>query len=503
MQLSMQQLVFRTKQVRERELEAAKNLGVSPSQLMQRAAQSCLAALEREHPAPARVMILCGPGNNGGDGWVLARLASRVGYKVTVVAGEAKTELAQQAAQAWRDQQGQVEPLEELDRTHLAEQDVIVDALLGTGLTRDLDPLYARVVETLNDAKGFHKLWVMSIDCPTGLQSDTGMPCPIAVEADYTVTFIAWKPGLLTGQGGHFAGRLELAELGIAAAFRQLERPFATLIEQEEVARHLPPRQRSSHKGRHGHVLIIGGSLGMTGAAVLAGQAALRSGAGKVSILTQPESQAIIASAQPEFMVKQTQAETREQVMALLNGCDVVVMGPGLGTSAWAERLCKWVLASDLPVVLDADGLNLLSQHNAWLPRSASLWLAPHPGEAARLLECETRDVEQDRYAAVEELSHRFQAFVVLKGAGSLMAHADAQRLRICQRGSPALAVGGAGDVLSGIVGSLVGQGLPAEAVLPVATWLHAVAGEHAAIAGERGTLPSDLFGPLRKLVNP
>ncbi|WP_258239810.1 NAD(P)H-hydrate dehydratase [Pseudidiomarina homiensis] len=503
MQLSMQQLVFRTKQVRDRELEAAKNLGVSPAQLMQRAAQSCLAALERQQPAPARIMILCGPGNNGGDGWVLARLASRAGYLVTVVASEPKTELAKQAADAWHDQQGQVEPLAQLDRTHLAEYDIIVDAMLGTGLTRDLDPMYQRAVHTLNDAKQFHKLWVLSIDCPSGLQSDTGTPCPIAVEADYTVTFIAWKPGLLTGQGCHYSGRLELAELGISAAFRQLERPFATLIEQEEVTRHLPPRHRSSHKGRHGHVAIVGGSLGLTGAVVLAGQAALRSGAGKVSVLTQPESQATIAAAQPELMVQQTTADDPAAVMQLLQGCDVVVLGPGLGTSSWAQRLCEWLLHSDLPLVLDADGLNLLSDHNEWLPRQAPLWLTPHPGEAARLLNCTTKQVEQDRYAAVEELSHRYEAFVVLKGAGSLITHPEAARLRVCKRGSPALAVGGAGDVLSGIVGSLIGQGLAAETVLPVATWLHAVAGEHAAIAGERGTLPSDLFGPLRKLVNP
>lgn len=503
MQLSMQQLVFLTKQVRTRELEAAKNLGVSPAQLMQRAAQSCLAALERQHPAPARVMILCGPGNNGGDGWVLARLASRAGYQVTVVASEPKTELAQQAADAWRDQQGAVEPLAQLDRTHLAEYDVIVDAMLGTGLTRELDAMYHRAVTVLNDAKQFHKLWVLSLDCPTGVQSDTGRPCPVAVEADYTVTFVAWKPRLLTGQGCHYAGRLELAELGIAAAFRQLERPYATLIEQEEVARHLPPRHRSSHKGRHGHVLIIGGSLGMTGAAVLAGQAALRSGAGKVTVLTQAESQGIIAAAQPELMVKASQADDQAQLNQLLQECDVVVLGPGLGTSAWAKQLAEWGLQSKLPVVLDADGLNLLSQHADWSTRKAPLWLTPHPGEAARLLGCDVAQVEQDRYAAVEELSHRYQAFVVLKGAGSLMAHPEAQRIRICQRGSPALAVGGAGDVLSGIVGSLAGQGLAAEAVLPVATWVHAVAGEHAAIAGERGTLPSDLFGPLRKLVNP
>ncbi|RUO62978.1 NAD(P)H-hydrate dehydratase [Pseudidiomarina insulisalsae] len=503
MRLSMQQLVFRTKQVRERELEAAKTLGVSPAQLMQRAAQSCLAALERQHPAPARVMILCGPGNNGGDGWVLARLARRVGYQVTVVAAQAKSDLAKQAAKAWRDEQGNVEPLEELDRAHLAECDIIVDAMLGTGLSRELDSTYRKAVETLNDAKNFHKLWVLSIDCPTGLQSDTGTALPVAVEADYTVTFVALKPGLLTGQAGHYCGKLELAELGIAPAFRQLERPFATLIEQDEVARHLPPRQRNSHKGRHGHLAIVGGAPGMSGAAILAGLAALRTGAGKVSVLTHPDTQGIIAAAQPELMVQATDAASTAELEQALAGVDAVVLGPGLGKSDWAKCLFDFLIASELPLLLDADGLNLLSAEEAWQERSAPLWLTPHPGEAARLLNSSSSEVEKDRYQAVNELGNRYQAQVLLKGAGSLIANPVARHLRICHRGSPALAVGGAGDVLSGIAGSLIAQGLPAEAVLPVATWLHAVAGEHAAIDGERGTLPSDLFGPLRKLVNP
>lgn len=174
MPVSMQHLVYLTAQVRERELEAAKSLSVSAAQLMQRAAKSCLAALERQYPAPARVMILCGPGNNGGDGWVLARLAQAQGYRVQVVAAEPKTDLAKQAAAAWEDEHGAAEPLEHLDRTHVAEYDVIIDAMLGTGLSRDLDKMYCRAVETLNDAKNFHKLWVLSIDCPTGLQSDRG-----------------------------------------------------------------------------------------------------------------------------------------------------------------------------------------------------------------------------------------------------------------------------------------------------------------------------------------
>ncbi|MGQ4276737.1 NAD(P)H-hydrate dehydratase [Pseudidiomarina sp. E22-M8] len=503
MPVNMQHLVYRTAQVRERELEAAESLSVSAGQLMQRAAQSCLAALERQHPAPARVMILCGAGNNGGDGWVLARLAHAQGYRVQVVAAQPKTDLAKQAAAAWEDEHGAVEPLEQLDRTHVAEYDVIVDAMLGTGLSRDLDELYCRAVETLNDAKNFHKLWVLSIDCPTGLQSDHGVAIPVAVEADYTVTMVALKPGLLTAQAARYVGHLELAELGIAPAFRQLEQPFATLIEQEEVARHLPPRSPSSHKGSHGHVVVVGGAAGMSGAVVLAGRAALRAGAGKVSVLTHPDSHSIIASAQPELMVSSSAADSAAEVTEFITRASAVVLGPGLGESEWGRKLCEWILASDVPVVLDADGLNWLAKNPSWAKRSAPLWITPHPGEAARLLSCSIAEVEQDRWAAVKQLAQRFEAQVLLKGPGSLVAPPDSARIRICRRGTPALAVGGAGDVLSGIAGSLVGQGLATEAILPCAAWLHGVAGEHAAISGERGTLPSDLMEPLRKLVNP
>lgn len=503
MPVSMQHLVYRTSQVRERELEAAESLSVSAEELMQRAAQSCLAALERQYPAPAGVMILCGPGNNGGDGWVLARLARAHGYRVHVVAAEPKSDLAKQAAAAWEKDQGTVEPLDKLDRTHVAEFDVIVDAMLGTGLSRDLDELYCRTVETLNDARNFHKLWVLSIDCPTGLQSDRGVAIPVAVEADYTVTMVALKPGLLTAQAARYVGQLELAELGIAAAFRHLEQPFATLAEQDEVVRHLPPRNRSSHKGSHGHVVIVGGAPGMSGAVVLAGRAALRAGAGKVSVLTHPDSHTVIAGAQPELMVSSTRAESQTEIVDFLKRASAVVLGPGLGQDDWGTQLCEWVLAADVPVLLDADGLNGLAQQPAWAKRSAALWITPHPGEAARLLNSDSSEIEQDRWAAVERLAENFGAYTLLKGKGSLIAQPDASRLRICTRGSPALAVGGTGDVLSGIAGSLIAQGLPAEAVLPCAAWLHGVAGEHAAFAGERGTLPSDLMEPLRKLVNP
>ncbi|CAB0150612.1 Bifunctional NAD(P)H-hydrate repair enzyme Nnr [Pseudidiomarina piscicola] len=503
MQVSMQQLIYLTAQVRDRELEAAESLCVSAAQLMHRAAQSCLAALERVHPAPGRVMILCGPGNNGGDGWVLARLAREHGYQVQVVAAEPKTELAKQAALAWEAEQGSVEPLAQLDRTHVAEYDIIVDAMLGTGLSRDLDEMYCRAVNILNDAKHYHKLWVLSIDCPTGLQSDRGVAIPVAVEADYTVTLVALKPGLLTAEAARYVGHLELAELGISASFRHLEQPFATIIERDEVARHLPPRSRSSHKGSHGHVVIIGGAPGMSGAVVLAGRAALRAGAGKVSVLTHPDSHAIVASAQPELMVSTSKAESQAELTEFISRASVVVLGPGLGQKSWGRKLSEWVLAADVPVVLDADGLNALAQQPSWAQRQAPLWLTPHPGEAARLLATDTHQLEQDRWLAVQQIAARYQAYILLKGAGSLCVDKAASSIRVCSRGTPALAVGGAGDVLSGIAGSLVAQGVVADEVLPCAAWLHAVAGEHAAIAGERGTLPSDLMEPLRKLVNP
>lgn len=496
-----QEQLFLAAQVRESELVAAAELGLSATQLMQRAAQSCLAALERERPAPRRVSILCGSGNNGGDGWVLARLAQHKGYQVTVYAVPAKSALARQAAQAWQQQGGKVLPLEAFTSAVLTAEEVVVDALLGTGFAGTLADNYRAVIAHLNDCRKALKLWVLSVDCPSGLQSDTGCCQPIAVCADRTVTMVGIKIGLRCHSAWDHVGQLELADLGLQQAFARQQTPLATSIVATEIGEALTKRSRASHKGCHGHVLVIGGDVGMSGAVVLAGRAALRSGAGKVSVATHPESRVLVANAQPELMVHAVATVT--ELQRLMQKVDVVVLGPGLGQSPWAHALAAAAFASALPLVVDADGLNLLSQQQAWAQRQGPLWLTPHPGEAGRLLQLSTAAVNTDRVEAVRDLAKSYQAYVLLKGAGSLIASPTAEPLRLCTRGSPALAVGGSGDVLSGIVGSLVGQQLAPEQVLPVATWLHAVAGEHAAQDGERGTLPSDLMLPLRKLVNP
>lgn len=493
--------LYFAKQIRDSELLAAADVGVSASQLMQRAAQHCLAVLEQERPAPRRVIILCGAGNNGGDGWVLARLAQNKGYQVTVYAVPAKSELAQQAAQAWQQLGGKVLPLSAFDAHQMNTDDVVVDALLGTGVRGTLESAFCACIEQLNQQRQQREFWVLSVDCPSGLDSDSGCCLPIAVQADVTVTMVALKVGLLSHQAWDHVGRLELADLGIQQAFARHQTPIARCIRRADVQQALPPRARASHKGSHGHVLLLGGDVGMSGAMVLAGRAALRCGAGKVSIATHADNRTLIASAQPEFMVHGV--ATPEQLSALLHNVDVVVVGPGLGQSECAIALCATVFAAAVPLLVDADGLNLLALFPHWAQRSAPLWLTPHPGEAGRLLALSASEVNADRVAAVRALAQRYQAHTLLKGAGSLIAAPATEQLQLCTRGTPALAVGGSGDVLSGVAGSLIAQQLAHHAVLPVATWLHAVAGEQAAQDGERGTLPSDLMMPLRKLVNP
>ncbi|KFZ31034.1 hypothetical protein IDSA_06010 [Pseudidiomarina salinarum] len=505
MALSRSQLIYRTGQVREGEQDAAASLDISEKQLMQRAAQACLEHIRQVQQLPARLLILCGPGNNGGDGWVLARLARDAGYEVQVAAAQASSALAQQACEVWRDQGGKVTALAEVSETILAGADLIVDALLGTGLSRDLSDDYLQLTRQLNDFSACHRAYVLSVDCPTGLNSDTGQPMPVAVKADATITMVALKAGLVTGQAATYCGVLELAELGIGEAFQRRQRPVATSLNARHVSGRLQPRAGASHKGQHGHVLIVGGYKGMSGAAIMAGQAALRCGAGKVSVLTHLQSHPIVAGAQPELMVHPLDAATADDsgLEDLLSQADVVVLGPGLGKAEWGQSLFDQVSRWEGCLVMDADALNLLA-NGKQKPAAAANWLlTPHPGEAGRLLRCSAAEIEQDRYGAVRELADKFNAQVLLKGAGSLIAAPGDSLIQVCRQGSPALATGGSGDVLSGIIGALLAQQIPVEEVLAIAAWLHGSAGELAAKQGERGTLPTDLLYFLRRLVNP
>ncbi|RUO49074.1 NAD(P)H-hydrate dehydratase [Pseudidiomarina donghaiensis] len=489
-------MIYTTEQVRHGERAAAEALDISMAQLMQRAAQACLLAIRQQQPAPARVLVLCGPGNNGGDGWVLARLAQQQGYQVQVAAAEPQSPLAKDAAAAWHDLGQSSLALDTLEDHHFQAQDIVVDALLGSGLNRDLDGDIMRAVDLINQATKRYSNWVLSVDVPTGLNSDTGQPQPMAVESHHTVTMVAVKVGLVTGLAANYCGAIELADLGIAATFYK-QQPSLRVIGSHCAEHQLSPRLKASHKGNLGHLLIIAGGPGMSGAAVLAGQAALRCGVGKVSVACHPQSQLAIAVQQPELMVH----VVTDDLQPLLAKADVVVIGPGLGQSEWAHQLVSSVAKWHGPVVWDADALNRLAELTVTKPVESIWYMTPHPGEAARLLKTSTSEVNADRLAALTKLCQNFQAQILLKGAGTLV-QSGSQRW-VCRRGSPALASGGSGDVLSGIVGALIAQGVATDMVLPLAAWLHAVAGELAARDGERGTLASDIIAELRALVNP
>lgn len=475
-------------QLREIDRAALAALGLSGDELMRRAAAAALASLRRHWPQVHRICVHCGPGNNGGDGFLLAALARAAGLQVDVVALTPASHGDATAARAtWEEGGGEVHLWD--GHAGLPVAELHVDALYGIGLDRAPESAAASLIGRIN-ADGVP---VLALDVPSGLNANTGH-CPgTAVRAALTVTFIAHKRGLHTGGAADCVGVLELATLGVPADVLAHVPCDASLL----AAAVLPPRDRYSNKGSYGHVLVIGGGEGMAGAVHLAGESALRTGAGKVSVATRAEHVSALNAARPELMAHGVDGP--QALQPLLEQADVLALGPGLGQSAWSHALWLAALESGKSIVLDADGLNLLAKE----PRrfSMSTVLTPHPGEAARLLDRSIAEVEQDRFAAARELASRYDAVVVLKGSGSLVANQDG-RLDVCPWGNPGMASGGMGDLLTGIIAALLAQGCSAWRAACIGVGLHARAGDVAAQAGERGLLASDLLAPLRALGN-
>jgi len=364
-----------------------------------------------------------------------------------------------------------------------------VDALYGTGLNRAPDASAGALIERIN-ASGVP---VLALDVPSGLNADTGH-CPGAViRAHATVSFIAAKRGLYTGKGPAKAGAIQIDTLGLPDVLWQGMPTDAALLD----AMHLAPRARDAHKGDSGHVLAIGGDSGTAGAIRLCGQAALRCGAGLVSIGTRADNLVALNSACPELMAHGVHGP--QELQSLLERATVLAVGPGLGQGAWGHALWLTALDSGKPLVLDADGLNLLAREHR--PLASAAVITPHPGEAARLLETSTAEIQADRFSAARELAQRYRAVCVLKGSGSLIAHPDG-RLDVCPWGNPGMGSGGMGDLLTGVIAALMAQGCCAWDAARMGVGLHARAGDVAARKGERGMLATDLLEPLRALGN-
>ncbi|GAB2797165.1 bifunctional ADP-dependent NAD(P)H-hydrate dehydratase/NAD(P)H-hydrate epimerase [Halomonas shantousis] len=488
--------------------------------LMQRAAMTAFGMLRERWPQAQRLSVVCGAGNNAGDGYVMATLAASAGLPVQLVAVKDPAELKGDAARAHamaRD--AGLEAISWRDGMSL-EGDVIVDALLGTGLSGEVREPFRGAIETIN-ASGIP---VLAVDVPSGLSADTGNVLGVAVKATLTATFIADKFGLHTGAAADHVGDLHLAPLGVEPRAHGDLAPAGELLDADLLARFLPPRPRTSHKGHNGHVLVIGGAPGFGGAALMACEAAARTGAGKISLATDAVHVTAALVRLPEVMVRGVRGAP--DLAALLETGDVLVVGPGLGKDAWGQGLLQAALQSGKPLVVDADGLNLLARdypchnrsHDTGSNNSDSAdtadassgagirrddWiLTPHPGEAARLLNCSTRDIQHDRHSAVVELQRRYGGAILLKGTGSLIADADG--VTVCPFGNPGMASGGMGDVLSGVLGALLAQGLGPGDAARVGAILHAMAADEAARdAGERGLLASDLACYVHKLANP
>ena len=484
-------------QVRAIEASAIEQLDIPAYTLMTRAGEAALSALRAQWPAANRLLVICGYGNNAGDGYVLARLAAAAKLHVDVVALCRPEQLSGSAAQAWSDFEAHGGVAKSWHASLLQNADIVIDAILGTGLSRELDAVTRSIVQSINDAS----CPVFSLDVPTGLDADTGHIMGKAIRAHSTITFVGLKQGFYLAGGPDHVGNILFADLGIPVAVAARVGAVAMRLDGNNVRLALPRRPRTAHKGRHGHVLIVGGGLGMPGAVRLCGEASLRAGVGLVTIATHPEHVGALLAGRPELMGRGVMSA--DDLAPMLAAASVIAIGPGLGKDAWARDLFAAVLATDKPLIVDADALNLLAQQ----PCRRSNWvLTPHPGEAARLLHTSTAAVQASRMEAAQELQRQYQGVVVLKGAGTLIV-ADAQLPAVCDRGNPGMAVPGMGDVLTGIIAGIAAQQEELNDGLLLAAragvYVHAVAGDLAARRGERGLLASDLFGYLPGCVNP
>ncbi len=473
--------------------------GSSLARLMDRAG----AAVAREAAIVAgegRVLVLAGPGNNAGDGWVAARLLTEAGRDVLVLSTTDAASLPEPASEAaalamgagvpWR----LLEDLFGLER-ELSTSSLVIDALLGVGAHGGLrDPLPA-IVAAVNDAG----LTVLAVDVPTGVDADTGAVAPSAIRADVTITFGSAKTGLLQFPGASFVGTLTVSDIGLPRPV--LEPSAVELWEADDLASAFPWPEPDANKGSRGRVLVVAGSLGMSGAAVLAAAGAQRAGAGYV-VLAVPASlvdtvDAGVLSAVtrplPETSGRALAAEAADEVLRLAARADVVVLGPGLGTAPeTAEAVRTIVAACERPLVLDADALNILARApDVLAARTAPTVITPHPGEAGRLLGSSTGDVQRDRYAAARALTGPGRV-VALKGARTVLASTERTAANVT--GNPGLATTGTGDVLAGMVGALAASGLELFDSTVLAAYLHGRAGDLAVSdGGPVGLVAGDL----------
>lgn len=484
--------VVTAEEMRALDRSTIEDVGLPALTLMETAGRAVASAVVRALQRNGHVAVVCGPGNNGGDGFVVARVLRDQGIDAVAylavpraaIRGDAATHLAilERAGGVVRmiatpDDLVELAPM-------IAGAEVCVDALFGIGPVRPIEGHLAQVVGAINRAR--HRI---AVDIPSGLDSDTGRVSGAVVDAHRTVTMAAHKVALVSAPGFSHCGELEVADIGVPAGVVATATIRAGLVEEADVRRWLPSQDVLDHKGTRGHAVIIGGSPGMRGAGRLAAAAALRAGAGLSTL----------AAAGGDDLTAPDSVMTRAvsgSIAALLAGKDAVVIGCGLGQSEEARAWLTEVLAAGIAAVLDADALNLVASDPGVLARAAGpIVITPHPGEAARLLGISAKDLEGDRLAAARALAVTTRAVVVLKGARTIVCDGTLgdDHCAINPTGSPALATGGSGDVLAGVIGGLLAQGLAAADAARAGVFVHGRAGERLDAVHGRGAVSADL----------
>ncbi|MEG3592320.1 MAG: NAD(P)H-hydrate dehydratase [Pseudomonadota bacterium] len=484
--------LYSAEQVRDLDRIAIEEYGIPGYSLMKRAGQVIFDFLSREYADYSKIYVFTGIGNNGGDGYVVAKLAILGGFDVEVVQIKPKNILSGDSLQAQEDFKKIKGKINNLDEMQEAENSLIVDALLGTGITRSVEGEFEQAIKKINSSKSP----VISIDVPSGINSDTGYTMGCSVKADATVTFIGMKKGLLTSHATDCCGKLIFDSLNLPnEIYETYMKNNCESINLSQYKSFLGERKSDSHKKSYGHLVLIGGAAGMQGAILLSGMAALRTGAGLVTIATPDKTHLIEQLNYPELMVNTiTDIKNLENILIK---ADVVAIGPGLGTSDTAASILSRILETDLPLIVDADALKLLAKDSS---KRESWILTPHPGEAALLLDQKPSDIQQDRFESAKKIQKLYGGICILKGSGTIVA--SKQKLFICNQGNPGMATAGMGDVLTGIISALVCQRLSLDEAAKIGVCLHAEAGDLASKDGERGMIASDLFQCIRKLVN-
>lgn len=499
--------LYSCSQIKAIEQKYAKIIGGSTYPLMEKAGETAFHHLKQIWPHARKVIVVAGKGNNAGDGFIIAKLATETRMKVHLCCIAEPSELSGDAARAYQSVPHRAVERIGLEDINFSDYDVIVDAILGTGIRGQLADAYLLAVERINS----NRTPVLSIDIPTGVEADTGFVYSEAIKANFTITFVAQKKGIYTGDAPNYRGRVSLSTLDIPSRLFNSETFHLFSQNWHSLNHKLRPRNMASHKGHFGHTIIIGGYDGMSGAAVLAATSAAKSGSGRISGWVGERCAQALIQRTPEVMA---QAIELSQISKIISNTELVgktyVIGPGLGRTDWSA---KWLesISNNEDIrqslqVWDADALfGLASFEESHINRfNSNRILTPHPGEAARLLNTTTAEIAKDRYAAALEIASRYGGVCILKGAGTIISDGAGFQV-VCPVGNPGMASGGMGDVLAGLVGGLLAQKFSLMDAATLAVSIHGEAADRAAGPRNhyRGLLASDLFVHFAELLNP